>query len=196
MTKEYYQGNRNRLYAQMKENSLLVLFSGVEVRKTNDEFYPFYTHRNFLYLTGIDQKETAFIARKDGAGNITEKIYILPPDKMVERWSGERLKATHVQDLSGIGQVGYVAEFENDLHRLATSGNYRHLYLDLYRVSPTDRDEPAHLLLRRAASDYPFLQVENANTLVRSLRLFKQPCELEAMRKAEEITCAGITSMM
>ena len=31
MTKEYYQGNRNRLYAQMKENSLLVLFSGVEV---------------------------------------------------------------------------------------------------------------------------------------------------------------------
>lgn len=196
MTKEYYQGNRNRLYAQMKENSLLVLFSGVEIRKTNDEFYPFYTHRNFLYLTGIDQKETAFIARKDGAGNITEKIYILPPDKMVERWSGERLKATHVQDLSGIGQVGYVAEFENDLHRLATSGNYRHLYLDLYRVSPTDRDEPAHLLLRRAASDYPFLQVENANTLVRSLRLFKQPCELEAMRKAEEITCAGITSMM
>ena len=146
MTKEYYQGNRNRLYAQMKENSLLVLFSGVEIRKTNDEFYPFYTHRNFLYLTGIDQKETAFIARKDGAGNITEKIYILPPDKMVERWSGECLKATHVQDLSGIGQVGYVAEFENDLHRLATSGNYRHLYLDLYRVSPTDRDELAKLL--------------------------------------------------
>ena len=108
MTKEYYQGNRNRLYAQMKENSLLVLFSGVEVRKTNDEFYPFYTHRNFLYLTGIDQKETAFIARKDGAGNITEKIYILPPDKMVERWSGERLKATHVQDLSGSIQA-YVA---------------------------------------------------------------------------------------
>ena len=30
-----------------------------------------------------------------------------------------------------------------------TSGNYQHLYLDLYRVSPTDRDEPAHLLLRR-----------------------------------------------
>ena len=41
MTKEFFQGNRGRLYSQMRENSLLALFSGAEVRKTNDEFYPF-----------------------------------------------------------------------------------------------------------------------------------------------------------
>ena len=63
MTKEFFQGNRERLYAGMKENSLLVLFSGVEVRKTNDEFYPFYTSRDFLYLTGLDGKELALLAQ-------------------------------------------------------------------------------------------------------------------------------------
>ena len=47
MNKEFYQGNREKLYAQMKENALLVLFSGTEVRKTNDEFYPFYTTATF-----------------------------------------------------------------------------------------------------------------------------------------------------
>ena len=52
MTKEYYRGNRERLYASMKESSVLILFSGSPVRKTNDEFYPFYTSRNFLYLQG------------------------------------------------------------------------------------------------------------------------------------------------
>lgn len=196
MTKEFFQGNRARLYAQMKESSLLVLFSGTEVRKTNDEFYPFYTNRNFLYLTGVDQKETAFIARKDGQGQVTEKVYILPPDWLAERWTGERLKPDQVQELSGIQHIGYAADFESDLHKLAASGSYRHLYLDLYRVSPADRDEPAHLLLRRVASDYPFLRVENANAPIRRMRTLKQPCELEAMRKAEEITCAGITSMM
>ena len=41
MNKDFYKGNRERLYAQLQENSLLVLFAGVEVRKTNDEFYPF-----------------------------------------------------------------------------------------------------------------------------------------------------------
>ena len=69
MNKEFYQGNREKLYAQMKENALLVLFSGTEVRKTNDEFYPFYTNRNFLYLTGLDQKELALIARRRGPGD-------------------------------------------------------------------------------------------------------------------------------
>ena len=196
MTKEYFKGNRERLYAQMKNNSLLVLFSGMEVRKTNDEFYPFYTNRNFLYLTGLDQKELAFIACKDSLGSITEKVFILPPDMMAERWNGTRLKPDEVSELSGIAHIGYTSSFETELHRLATSGNYAHLYLDLFRVSPSDRDEPAHLLLKRAASDYPYLAIENANILIRRLRTIKQPCELEAMRKAEEITCAGITSMM
>lgn len=148
MHTEFYQGNRERLYAQMKENALLVLFSGTEMRKTNDEFYPFYTHRNFLYLTGLDQKELALIVQKDGKGQVHEKIYILPPDMMTERWSGARIKAAEAADRSGIQDVGYVASFETDLHRLATSGNYQFLYLDLFRVSPTDRDEPAHHLLK------------------------------------------------
>lgn len=196
MKKEFYSGNRAKLYHLMKENSLLVLFSGMEVRKTNDEFYPFYTNRNFLYLTGLDGKELAFVARKDGQGKVDEKIYLLPPDLMAERWTGERIRPQQAAELSGIGQVGFVGEFAGEFHRLATSGNYQHLYLDLYRVSADDRDEPAHRLRRRAASEYPYLNMENANVLIRKLRTIKQECEIEAMRKAEEITCAGITAMM
>lgn len=196
MTKEFFTQNRAKLYAQMKNNSLLILFSGIEVRKTNDEFYPFYTNRNFLYLTGLDQKELALIAQKDAAGKVEEKLYLLPPDLLAERWTGSRIKPQEAADLSGVEEIGLTDSFEADLHRLAASGRFQHLYLDLFRVSPSDRDEPAHLLLRRAASDYPYLQLENANILIRRLRTIKQPCEIAAMRQAEEITCAGITSMM
>lgn len=196
MTKEFFQGNRERLYAQMKENSLLALFSGTEVRKTNDEYYPFYTSRDFLYLTGLDGKELALLARKDGRGAVTEKVFLLPPDPMAERWTGRRIKADEAAEIAGVSEIGFAAEFAAELHRLAASGNYERLYLDLYRADPADRDTPAHRLLRRAASDYPFLKVENANALIRRLRTIKQPCELDAMRRAEEITCAGITAMM
>ena len=196
MTKEFFQGNRARLYAQMKENSLLVLFSGTEVRKTNDEYYPFYTSRDFLYLTGLDGKELALLARKDGQGAVAEKVFLLPPDPMAERWTGRRIKPDEAAETSGVAETGFADEFAAELHRLAASGNYERLYLDLYRADPADRDTPAHRLLRRAASDYPFLKVENANALIRRLRTIKQPCELDAMRRAEEITCAGITAMM
>ncbi len=196
MTKEFFQGNRARLYAQMKENSLLVLFSGTEVRKTNDEYYPFYTSRDFLYLTGLDGKELVLLARKDGQGAVAEKVFLLPPDPMAERWTGRRIKPDEAAETSGVTETGFADEFAAELHRLAASGNYERLYLDLYRADPADRDTPAHRLLRRAASDYPFLRIENANALIRRLRTIKQPCELDAMRRAEEITCAGITAMM
>lgn len=196
MTQEFYRSNREHLYARMKENSLLVLLSGTEIRKTNDEFYPFYTSRNFLYLTGLDGKELALLARKDGQGRVTEKVFLLPPDPMTERWTGRRIKPDEAAGLSGITDIGFATDFEGELHKLATGGNYEHLYLDLYRAAPTDRETPAHRLLRRVASDYPFLKIENADALIRRLRTIKQPCEIEAMRRAEEITCAGITGMM
>ena len=196
MDKGFYRGNRQRLYEQMKDNSLLVLFSGTEVRKTNDEFYPFYTSRNFLYLTGLDGRELALLARKDASGRVTEKVFLLPPDPMAERWTGRRIKPGEAAERSGIEDVGFAAEFEGELHRLASTGNYEYLYLDLYRAAPSDRDTPAHRLRWRAASHYPYLKIENADALIRRLRLIKQPCEIEAIRKAEQITKAGITAMM
>ncbi|MCF2682193.1 aminopeptidase P N-terminal domain-containing protein [Faecalicatena contorta] len=41
MKSEFYQGNRKRLYEKLPAGSMLVLFSGEEVTKTNDEYYPF-----------------------------------------------------------------------------------------------------------------------------------------------------------
>ena len=196
MTTEFFRGNRERLYARMKDNALLVLFSGAEIRKTNDEYYPFYTDRDFLYLTGLDGKGLALLARKDSRGRVAEKVFLLPPDPMAERWTGRRISPDEAAERSGIGQVGFAAELAGELHQLASKGNYEYLYLDLYRADPSDRDTPAHRLLKRAASDYPFLKIENANALIRRLRTIKQPCEIEAMRQAEQITRAGITAMM
>lgn len=196
MKKEYFAGNRERLYGQMKENSLLVMFSGTELRKTNDEYYPFYTDRNFLYLTGIDAKQAVFLASKDGEGKVKERLYILPPDLLAERWTGERIKEKEAAELSEIGEIFYVEAFEKDFGILAAGGNYEHLYLDLYKVQPSDQDRAAHFFLKKVSAEHPYLRIENANILVRSLRTIKQPCEIEAMREAEKITRDGIVAMM
>ena len=196
MNKEFHTGNRKRLYEGLKSNSLLVLFSGTELRKTNDEYYPFYTDRNFYYLTGLDSKEFVLLAMKDSSGSVEERIYILPPDPMQERWTGVRIKPAEAEELSGISDIRFTDAFPGDIHTLAVSGRYENLYLDLFRVSSQDIDRPAHRFLRRAQSEYPFLRIENANILIRRLRTIKQPCEIEAIRKAETITRDGIVAMM
>lgn len=202
MKSSFYSGNRQRLYADMKPYSLLVMFSGEEIRKTNDEFYPFFADRSFVYLTGIQQKEAVLVALK-GADAVEERMYILPPDLIAERWTGRRLKPQEAEAISGISDIRSVDQFAGDFHALAAGGHYslrsahfEHLYLDLFRVSPLDIDRPAHKLMQRIQKDYPYLKIENANALVRKQRLIKQSCEIEAMRKAEAITGEGILAMM
>ena len=196
LKKEFHVGNRQRLYTGMKEHSLLVLFSGQSLRKTNDEFYPFYTNRNFLYLTGLDSKDFVLMAAKDEQGKVSERIYILPPDAMAERWNGERLKPNQVLDLSGIEDIRFVMNFERDFHNIAQSGNYENIYLDFYRADHDDAHLPAHNFWKRVNKEYPYLHVEDASISIRRQRLIKQPCEIEAMKEAEKITRAGIVAMM
>lgn len=187
----------------MVPHSLLLLFSGEEIRKTNDEFYPFFADRSFVYLTGIEQKQSVLLCLKGDEGDWSERLYILPSDPMAERWTGRRLTAQEAEALSGVSDIRPISSFENDLHTLVAGGHYslasgafEHVYLDLFRASTTDIDRPAHRLLRTLQSDYSYLRVENANAILRTLRLIKQPCEIEAIRHAESITREGILAMM
>ena len=196
MNTAYYQGNRERLYAMMQPGSLLMLFSGEEVRKTNDEYYPFFADRSFVYFTGLKCRQAVLLALKDAEGSVAERLYLLPPDAIAERWTGTRIKPQEAESVSGVKDVRFVGALETDFSALANSGNYGAVYLDLYRISPADIDRPAHGWRNVIQREYPFLRLENANILIRRLRLIKQPCEIEALREAEKITKAGILAMM
>lgn len=196
MEKEFYEGNRKRLYERLPEGAMFVLFSGEEIRKTNDEYYPFFAERNFVYLTGLECKEAVLFCMKDAEGAVSERLYLLPPDAFAERWTGVRIKPAQAQECSGIADVRFCTAFKEDFRKAAESGNYGSLYLDTYRVSTADIDRPAHRFAEYARIHTPYLQIGNAGLLLRELRLMKQPCEIEALRRAEEITRAGILAMM
>ena len=203
MLASFHKGNRERLYAMLPENSLLVLFSGEEQRKTNDEFWPFYADRSFVYLTGIAQKESVLLCMRESGNSWTERLYLLPSDPMAERWTGRRLTMREAEEKSGIRDIRPISAFSADFHTLAAgghyslpSGHYQNLWLDLYKASPGDGEKPADRFLNQAQRQYPYLKIGNANALLRRLRLIKQPCEIEAMRKAESITREGILAMM
>lgn len=203
MEQSFHITNRQKLYDMLQPSSVLLIFSGADVCKTNDEAFPFFADRSFVYLTGLDCKEAVLLATKDDHGQTTERLYILPPDPMAERWTGRRITPNQAQDISGVTDVRSTETFARDIHNLLAGGHYslqvghyRHLYLDLYRASASDRDRPAQKFLRTAQQEYPFLLIENANTLIRKLRLIKTPEEITAFRKAESITREGILAMM
>jgi Xaa-Pro aminopeptidase len=54
-----FAGRRQRLFNMMDPGSVLIVFSGVGKVSSADETYPFEVNRNFYYLTGIDQEDSA-----------------------------------------------------------------------------------------------------------------------------------------
>ncbi len=196
MKSGFHAGNRKKLYEMLKPASMLMMFAGEELRKTNDEYYLFFADRSFVYLTGIQQKQSVLVAEKAADGSVAERVYVLPPDAHAERWTGRRLTPAETAEKSGITDVRSLDKFDTEIHALLKAGLYENIYLDLYRASAADVDRPAHGMLRRVQKEYPFMNVMNANALVRKLRLIKQPCEIEALRRAEQITGEGILAMM
>lgn len=196
MNSGFHAGNRKKLYEMLKPASVIMIFAGDELRKTNDEYYSFFADRSFVYLTGITQKQSVLVAEKATDGVVFERVYQLPPDAHAERWTGRRLAPAETYEKSEIADVRSLDKFDAEMHALIAGGRYENIYLDLYRASAADIDRPSHGMLRRVKNEYPFLNVMNANALVRKLRLIKQSCEIEAMRRAEQITCEGILAMM
>lgn len=196
MDKSFYIGNRNSLYSMLPGGSLLAVFSGTEVIKTNDEYYPFFADRNFVYLTGLTCKEAVLLASKDADGSVNERLYILPPDPHAERWTGVRVKPYEAEAVSGVKDIRSTEAFIKDFRALAWSGNYGSLYLDLYKSDDANRDRAQHEFKHYVHHNLPFMLFGNSDPLFRKLRLYKKPCEIEALRTGEKITGEGILAMM
>ena len=195
MNREFFEGNRKALYEKLEAGSLLVMFSGHAPRKTNDEDYPYFTNRNFLYLTGIEQANTILTAYVEDGG-YKEKLYILPPDLIAERWTGRRIKAAEAEERCGVKDYSYTDRFETEFGYLVEGKNVKTIYLDFDSAYLCDGGNEAHQFARKLQKDRPYLTIKDVHSTLKVLRTIKKPCEIEAMRKAEIITGAGIEAMM
>lgn len=196
MKKEFHQENRAALYRSLPAGSLLLLFSGRAPRKTGDEDYPYFADRSFLYFTGIAQQDSVLAVTADGHSAL-ESLFLLPSDAHAERWNGKRFSAQEAEELSGIGDIRDNTGFLSFLDKVLSSGDISAVYLDFDRKRPDEQPlRPAYRLASYLQQNYPFIPQKDIHMAIKRLRTIKKPCELEAMRYAEKITCEGIKAMM
>ena len=195
MNKEFYRENRETLYQSVEKNSLVILFGGHAPKRSNDENYEFYANRNFLYLTNAEQENTVLMTAVY-ENDVEEYLYILPPDDMAERWTGRRLKPAEIEELSGITNTRYVDAFMDSLWTYLRVKGITKVYLDFDKLDAKEPDTESYCLAKYIQKEFPFVQIKNLQDYLRAQRTIKKPCEIEALRKAEEITGEAIVAMM
>ena len=195
MINTFFKENRDELYESLHDGTVLLLFAGREIRQSADALYSFYADRSFVYMTGIEQKESILLAEKLD-GKTHEMLFTLEPDAFKERWTGKRNKPEEIYEKGLIAETKYLPGFRAYFHKLMQSGKFDTVALDLYRCEPGDIDRESHIFVKEVMPDYPNIEIRDVFPQIRNQRTIKKPCEIEAMRKSAEITGAGIVAMM
>lgn len=195
MIASFYAENRKSFLEHLEQGELAVFLSGEALRKSADDDYPFYANRNFVYLTGIEQRDSILVLYRDG-GKFIEKLFILAPNAFEERWNGARIKPEDAAAKSGMKDIGYVDEWQSYLAEVIRKLHIHTIYLDIDHKEGRRNWNGADWMCQYIETGYPHMKVKNSLPILMNMRLIKKPCEIEALEQAERITKAGIVAMM
>lgn len=189
MNKEFYKANRYRVLDKIKDNSILILFSGKAPKKSADENYPFTVNRNFYYLTGIEEEEHILVLSKIN-GVSKEYVFIKEVDEVLEKWQGKTIRKEEVCPLCGIEDVKYLGEFNGFIEKILLANEKINLYLDL------EKENYSHNYIKEIKDKYHNITINNCYRIIGNLRLIKTEEEVNRIRKAIEVTIEGVETLM
>ena len=183
-----YRQNRERFAAALPDRTAALLFSGEEKHMTRDSDYRFFADRNFFYLTGLERPGFVLVIEKN-EGEVISRIYAPSRDSMKERWHGKRLDHEDVAIASGLSpeDVFDLEKYEEKEFELIKNTDIR-IFLDQSSVMARPFE-----LKKQIEKDGR--KVSDLSEITTSLRLVKQPYEIEAIREAARITEEAIEEM-
>jgi Xaa-Pro aminopeptidase len=195
MEQRFYSENRRKVAAHMTGNEAMLFFSGEPVRKTGDEDFPFFTNRNFLYLTGIKQEQSVLLIQKKG-DLLSECLFVTKPDFEREIWTGRRFTDDEIHEISGVEGVEDINNLTRTLEALFSSRAVMTLWLCFEALAPERSFDLEREFAKQIQKRHPHIVIRNSYPLLAALRKIKAPEELDAIRKAMKITEAGIRRLM
>lgn len=194
-----YEERRIRILSMMENDSAMILYSGQPKVCSADEDYPFEVNRNFYYLTGIEQEDSALIL-VNSDGEQKEFLFISPFDERKEKWYGKRLTPEEASEISGIRNVLLNDSTESKIQQILSPdiqeyGAINLFYLDLDKEIKVAEDTTTNDLSNTLSLAYPEVKILDAYPLITTLRLRKSASEIALLKEAVEITKVGIYSI-
>jgi Xaa-Pro aminopeptidase len=195
MNKEFFIRNRENILESIKDNSMLILFAGEAPQKSADEAYSFTPNRNFYYMTGISRNNMILMITKIN-NKVNQRLFIEKADPVLEKWIGKRMTVGEATEASGIDNIQFLEDFQENIARLMLTYDMKNLYLDLEKRGFDSIPTPSHMFAKMIQDKYPQLKMKNIYQDICSLRLIKTEEEIAEMKRAIEITHEGIKSLM
>lgn len=190
-----YQKRRESILEQMEQGSIAILYSGIELHESADAYMNFQANRNFFYLTGLRRDRMALVMDKAVCPAQTI-LFIEEADPNMERWYGRKVTVEEAKEISGIGDVRFIADLDSVLDAKMTREDVLAVYFDTYRHSREDLPDYNPVKANEFASAYPGVCLKNLFPLVASMRMWKDEDEIACTREAIRLTRDALQNVM
>ncbi len=185
----FFKRNRERLAAQLPDNSLVVLFSADEFPRNGDQFFRFRQNSDFFYLTGIDQEESVFFLKKERAdSNPHCALFIKKTDKNQVIWYGKKYTLNDAAKISGIDEVFWLDELEKETENFMKNTDSVFTWQNEYAKFETEVPYANLRKARELMEKYPGADYQRLFPLMQKLRVVKSEEELAMIKEAVRIT--------
>ena len=178
---------RKQVFDKMDQDSALLLFSGIELHVSADEYLPFEANRNFFYLTGL-RRDHMILMMKKTAKEEKSILFIEEADPNQERWFGRKVTVSEAQEITGIDDVRFLDSFEGMVNRLMAREDIGTLYFDCYRYQVEDLPDYNMVKAEEFAKKFPGRPIKNIAPVIAALRMQKDEDEIALVRQAIKIT--------
>lgn len=190
-----YEARRQKVYEKMEQNAVLILFSGIEMHVSADEYAPFEANRNFFYLTGLRRDRMVLVMDK-AAKEPKTTLYIEEADPTVVRWTGKKVSVEDAKEITGIDNVSYIDSFEGAISRIMAREDVEYLYFDCYRDQYNDMPDYNSLKAKEFANKYLGVTIKNLHPLVAEIRMQKDADEVALIKEAIRVTDEGLKNVL
>jgi len=183
---------REKIFANMVNNSVAIFFAAPEVVRSNDTHYPYRQNSDFWYLTGFTETESVLLLIKESANNYQTILFNRTKDPLAETWTGYRLgQEAALQEVN----VDKAYPF-NDITELLPEiiNGKKALYHASQLYSYADDIINNLMVTLRQGIRKNFHAPDTIidwRSMLHNMRLFKSPNEIEIMRQAGKITAQG-----
>ena len=179
----FFEQNRIELLKAVGEDTVLVFYAGGQDKISADNEYIFLPDRNFYYLTGVEDHDTAVImSLKDGEPEV--RLYVPEKDSLKERWHGKRKTHEEYSKISGISEEFILdyEKFDEDVFKVI-SDRTKLIGYDSSSVKSCVRDF-VELALKTRTSE----ELTDVKDILTKMRMVKKPFEIEAIKVAAKLT--------
>lgn len=182
-----FERRRERFLEAMEPGSVAILIGAGLQTRSNDTQFPFRQDSDFHYLTGFDHPNATALFRKGADPAFT--LFVEPRDPAAETWTGFRPGVDGAVESYGAGQAFPQGELLTRLPELVAGAPCIHHVLGRDPKVDAVLVEQAELArIRSRAGVLPPEAIRDPRVILHEMRLFKEPAELETMRRAAEIS--------